>query len=133
VELLKTPEWRERLIAEVEGRAVGFLQIIDPACEDSHYWGEVPENLRTIDLWIGEESDLGKGYGTQMMHLALARCFAVPEVVAIIIDPLASNTHTHRFYERLGFRFVERRRFGDDDCLVYRLERSDDTISNSNR
>ena len=95
--------------------------------------GDVPENLRAIDLWIGEERDLGQGYGTQMMHLALARCFAVPEVVAIIIDPLASNTRTHRFYERLGFRFVERRRFGDDDCLVYRLERSDDTISNSNR
>ena len=26
-------------------------------------------------------------------------------------------------YERLGFRFVERRRFGGDECCVYRLER----------
>ena len=29
-----------------------------------HYWGEVPENLRAVDLWIWNESDLGKGYGT---------------------------------------------------------------------
>ena len=60
-----------------------------------------------------------------MMHLVLARCFAVPEVMAIIMDPLASNTHAHRFYERLGFRFDVRRRFGEDDCLVYRLAWAD--------
>jgi aminoglycoside 6'-N-acetyltransferase len=125
VELHKTPEWREQLIAEVAGRPVGFVQIIDPAREESHYWGDVPENLRAIDLWIGNESDLGKGYGTQIMHLALARCFAVSEMAAIMIDPLARNTRAHRFYERLGFRFVGRRRFGDDDCFVYRLERAE--------
>jgi aminoglycoside 6'-N-acetyltransferase len=60
-----------------------------------------------------------------MMHLALARCFAAPDVVAVLIDPLASNTRSHRFYERLGFRFVECRRFGEDECFVYRLERSE--------
>lgn len=42
---------------------------------------------------------------------------------AVLIDPLASNTRAHRFYERLGFRLVGPRRFGDDDCLVYRLDR----------
>jgi aminoglycoside 6'-N-acetyltransferase len=46
-------------------------------------------------------------------------------VTAVIIDPLAANTRAHRFYERLGFRFVERRGFGDDDCFIYRLERAD--------
>jgi aminoglycoside 6'-N-acetyltransferase len=44
-------------------------------------------------------------------------------VEAVVIDPRADNTRAHRFYERLGFRFVERRRFGEDDCFVYRLER----------
>jgi aminoglycoside 6'-N-acetyltransferase len=42
----------------------------------------------------------------------------------VLIDPLASNTRAHRFYERLGFEFVERRRFGEDDCLVYQLLRA---------
>jgi aminoglycoside 6'-N-acetyltransferase len=81
--------------------------------------------LRAVDLWIGDEADLGKGYGTRMMELALARCFAGPSVSAVLIDPLASNHRAHRFYERLGFRFVERRRFGKDDCFVYRLDRAD--------
>ncbi|MGV0028297.1 GNAT family N-acetyltransferase [Phormidesmis priestleyi] len=125
IELDRTPEWREQLIVELKGRPIGFIQIIDPALEESHYWGEVPMNLRAIDIWIGEATDLGKGYGTTMMQLALARCFADPLVTAVLIDPLASNTRAHRFYKRLGFQFVEPRRFGEDDCFVYRLNRAD--------
>ncbi|MEG5061467.1 GNAT family N-acetyltransferase [Microcoleus sp. A2-C5] len=125
IELDRTPDWREQLIAELDGRAIGFIQIIDPALEDSHYWGDVAANLRAIDIWIGEKTDLGKGYGTQMMQLALVRCFSDSAVTAVLIDPLASNTRAHRFYERFGFQFVEPRRFGDDDCFVYRLNRAD--------
>ena len=124
-ELDRSPDWREQLIAELDGRPIGFVQIIDPAREDSHYWGDTPGGLRAVDIWIGEETDLGQGYGTIMMDLALARCYADPAVTAVLIDPLASNTRAHRFYQRLGFRFVERRRFGDDDCFIYRLNRSD--------
>lgn len=124
-ELARTPPWREQLVGEVDGRPVGFIQIIDPAEEESRYWGDAPPNLRAIDIWIGEAGDLNRGYGTAMMRLAIARCFAPPEVTAILIDPLASNTAAHRFYERLGFRFVERRQFDEDDCFVYRLERGD--------
>ena len=123
VELSRSPDWREQLIAELDGRSIGVIQIIDPAREESHYWGDIAANLRAIDIWIGEASDLGKGYGTQMMQLALARCFADTAVTAVLIDPLVSNTRAHRFYERLGFERIEQRRFGDDDCFVYRLSR----------
>jgi aminoglycoside 6'-N-acetyltransferase len=122
-ELPRQPEWRELLIAEAEGRPIGVLQIIDPAEEETHYWGEVAPDLRAIDIWIGEEADLGRGYGTAMMRLALERCFAEASVSAVLIDPLASNERAHRFYERLGFERIERRRFGPDDCYVYRLDR----------
>ena len=123
-ELDHHPDWREQLMAEVDGRPVGFIQVIDPAREDSHYWGDCAANLRAIDIWIGEASDLGRGFGTQMMKLAIERCFANPSVMAILIDPLESNTRARKFYERLGFRFIEPRRFGDDDCSIYRLDRT---------
>lgn len=113
----------EILIAEHDGRPIGALRIIDPAQEETHYWGDVPDNLRAIDVWIGAAADRGRGFGTCMMTLAINRCFAAPRVSAILIDPLATNTAAHRFYERLGFRFVEQRRFGNDECCVYRLER----------
>jgi aminoglycoside 6'-N-acetyltransferase len=122
-ELRRFPEWREQLVAELDGRPIGFVQIIDPALEDTHYWGDCPPNLRAIDIWLGEPSDLGKGYGTVIMRQALERCFADPAVTAVLLDPLASNVRAHRFYERLGFQFVERRMFDEDDCFVYRLER----------
>jgi aminoglycoside 6'-N-acetyltransferase len=124
-ELDRSPDWREQLIAEIDDRPIGFIQIIDPAREDSHYWGDIAPNLRAIDLWIGEEADTGKGYGTEMMQRALDRCFAHPSVTAVLVDPLGNNTSAHRFYERFGFRFVEERRFGEDDCWVYRLDRGD--------
>lgn len=124
-ELRHNPSWREQLVAEVDGVAIGFVQIIDPAEEDSHYWGDVADDLRAIDIWIGEADYLGRGFGTTMMQQAIERCFAAANVSAIIIDPLASNIRAHRFYQRLGFKPVGRRMFGDDDTLVHRLERAD--------
>ena len=125
LELARSPDWREQLIAELDGRPIGYIEIIDPAREDSHYWGDMPEGFRAVDIWIGEAADLGKGYGTSMMRLALERCFADPAVTAVLIDPLAANTRAHRFYERLGFKFVEVRHFGEDRCFVHRLNRRD--------
>lgn len=122
-ELPRRPPWREQLIAELDGRPLGFLQIIDPLEEETHYWGAVAPNHRAIDIWIGEAEDLGKGYGTIMMELALERCFAEEQVEAVLIDPLVSNERACRFYEKIGFSLLERRLFGEDDCYVYRLER----------
>ena len=74
-------------MAELSGRPIGAMQIIDPRTEQTHYWGEGEPNLRAIDIWIGAASDLGKGYGQTMMRRAFQICFADPGVTAIIIDP----------------------------------------------
>lgn len=128
------PDWAEdigltspafqTLIGERDGRPVGFVQIIDPAEEPTHYWGDCAPDQRAIDIWIGEADCLGQGLGTQMMTQAIERCFAAPGVTAILIDPLATNTDARRFYRRLGFEEVGPRRFGDDDCMVMRLMRA---------
>ena len=122
-ELAHQDDVQEVLVAEVDGRPIGVVQIIDPANEHTHYWGDIEQHLRAIDIWIGDAADLGHGHGTRMIRAALDRCFAPPEVTAVVIDPLASNTDAHRFYARLGFVPVGRRTFGTDDCLVLRLER----------
>ncbi len=124
-ELAQQGPFSKYLIAEEESRPIGVMQIIDPAREETHYWGEIAENLRAIDIWIGEEADLGRGLGTEMMRLALAYSFGAPEVTGVLVDPLESNRRAHRFYERLGFSLLGPRRFGEDDCLVYRLARAD--------
>lgn len=122
-ELKKNSPYSEFLIAIVDDQPIGVVQIIDPKNEETHYWGNVEENLRAIDIWIGEKIYLNKGFGTQMMKLVIERCFSEPEVKAIIIDPLVSNKAAIRFYKRLGFEFVEYRTFGKDECMVMRLDR----------
>jgi aminoglycoside 6'-N-acetyltransferase len=124
-ELAAQDEHNQYLIAELDGRPIGAMQLIDPHRESSHYWGEIAPNLRALDIWIGEPDCLGKGYGETMMRLAFQLCFADSAVTAIVIDPLASNERAHRFYRRLGFKPVGDRRFGDDDCLVHELTRED--------
>lgn len=124
-ELPREVDWRELLIAEHAGRPVGMLQIIDPAIEESHYWGDAAPNQRAIDIWLGDGADLSRGFGTQMMRLAIERCFTDPSVTAVLVDPLATNERARRFYDRLGFKRIERRMFGEDDCYVYRLARDD--------
>ena len=128
-------DWREELaeqsaisfyrIAEVGGRPIGVMQIIDPHLEPTHYWGEIEPGLRALDIWIGPKDALGRGWGTEMMRQALDACFVDPQVHGVVIDPLASNADAHRFYQRLGFRPEGRRMFGDDDCLVHQLTRAD--------
>ena len=124
VELNRNPKWREQLVAELNGEPIGFIQIIDPYLEETKYWGKVEKNKRAIDIWIGDENNLNKGYGTIMMKLAIEKCFKNESVDGILIDPLKSNTKAHRFYERLGFTFVEERIFENSACYVYELQRN---------
>ncbi|MEQ8936862.1 MAG: GNAT family N-acetyltransferase [Amphiplicatus sp.] len=122
-EIAADPNWRRFWIAEASGRAVGVLIDIDPAREESHYWGDCGPGLRAFDIWIGEAEARGRGVGAEIMRQALAAAFADAAVEAVVIDPLASNERAIRFYERIGFKQIERRRFGADDCLVMRLDR----------
>jgi aminoglycoside 6'-N-acetyltransferase len=89
----------------------------------------VPKGLRALDIWIGDAAALGQGHGTEIMRQGIAHCFVDPSVTALLVDPMEDNTRAHRFYERLGFRYVETRRFGPDECAVYRLVRPKTTPS----
>jgi aminoglycoside 6'-N-acetyltransferase len=123
IELHQKPAWREQLIAELKEEPIAMVQIIDPYLEETQYWGAVEKTKRAIDIWIGEEENLNRGYGTQIMNLAIERCFSDQEVDGILIDPLKSNTKAHRFYERLGFEFLEERTFTETVCYVYELKK----------
>jgi len=115
-------DWREQFIAEVGGHPIGFLQVMDPE-QEGQYWGCIEPGHRAIDIWIGEKAYLGRGYGTRMMKLAIARAFADPSVSAVLVDPREANRGACRFYERLGFEYVVKRCLDDEYCAVYRLTR----------
>ena len=112
--------WQQIYIATANGEPVGVIIVLDPSCDPTGYWGDLGPNVRAIDLWIGEPDWLGKGVGTQMMRKAIDMYRANEGVTTFYVDPLISNERAHRFYERLGFRRIDQRRFGEDECYVYR-------------
>lgn len=124
-ELARKVAWGEQLIAEHDNRPIGFIQIIDPAEEPTHYWGHVEPNRRAIDIWIGAPEHRNRGFGSQMMRLALDRCFTDPAVQTVIIDPLGSNTRAIRFYERIGFRHMGVRWLNRKEIAVMQIDRAD--------
>ena len=123
-ELERDVPWRELLIAEEEGRPIGFIQLTDGAEEESHYWGDVAPGTWALDIWIGSPDDRGRGLGTEVMHAALRRIFDHHGADMVVIDPLVDNRRAIAFYGRLGFERVGIREFGGDECQVMRLMRS---------
>ena len=113
--------WQEVWIAEVEGRAIGVVILLDAHTEPSRYWGDVSPSTYAIDIWIGELDALHRGHGTTMMRHVIERAFDELGAHKILIDPLIRNTDAIGFYKQLGFRKVGPRRFGDDDCLVLEI------------
>jgi aminoglycoside 6'-N-acetyltransferase len=113
------------LIAELDGRPIGFIQITDPMRDASRYWGEPQPGFKAIDIWIGEPDARGGGHGRDMMSQAIGLCFADPAIDHILIDPIATNHEAIAFYRKLGFVFLENRTFGADVCAVHRLTRDD--------
>lgn len=124
LELCRQVAWREFLIAEVNSVPIGMVVLINALEEESHYWGsDAPADAWAIDIWIGESVNRSLGYGTQMMRLALDRCFGARGAGSVVIDPLETNLRAIEFYRRLGFEEVGPRRFGNDDCLVMSIDR----------
>ena len=124
-ELTRDVPWRELLIAEEDGHPIGFVQLIDAAEEESHYWGEVEADTWAIDLWLGSPADRGRGLGSQVMRAAILRAFDEHEARTIVIDPVATNVRAIAFYERLGFARIGPRELDGELCLVMRLRRGD--------
>ena len=115
--------WRELLIAEEDGRPIGFQQLIHAVEEESHYRGAVEQGTWAIDIWIGSPSDRGRGLGTQAMQAAISRIFEQHGADSVVIDPQVGNRQAIAFYERLGFAPVGERELDGETCLVMRLAR----------
>ncbi|MGL4759755.1 MAG: GNAT family N-acetyltransferase [Patescibacteria group bacterium] len=123
-QILKPSPYVQILIATLDKTPIGVVQICDPHNEETHYWGEIDQNLRALDIWIGDIKNTSKGYGQRIMELALNCCFEDLKVTSVLIDPLLTNTRAINFYNRVGFEYLETRLFNEtDNCYVMMLTR----------
>src|SRR6188474_3389904 len=49
-ELASQSDVSQYFVAELDGKAIGALQIVDPHLEPTQYWGPIEPGLRAIDI-----------------------------------------------------------------------------------
>lgn len=84
-----------------ELRPIGHANIRD--FSNSHGTAE-------IGITLGDRSERGKGYGTEVVRLLLAYAFKHLNVWNVWLDTAAYNVAAIRAYEKAGFREIGRRR-----------------------
>jgi aminoglycoside 6'-N-acetyltransferase len=105
-------ELNEDLVVMLDGRPVGLVQRCRLA-DYPDYRDEiaqavpVPDGAFTIDYLIGEADLIGKGLGTRMLIVAIARVWLDhPDASCIIVPVNAANIASWRALEKAGLRRV---------------------------
>ena len=121
----------ELWISYIGDKPFGFLMtslVEGPYKYDDHIdkWYEEGKETITLDLLIGPEEFLGKGFGHRMIQEFLLDKF--PNEFKVLIDPEASNTKAIHVYEKAGFKKIEQFAQTHDDpnlCWMMHLKIDD--------
>lgn len=83
---------------------------------------EIPGTF-SIDLFIADEKNLNKGYGTQIVKAFARYIFEHFAAKKILIDPASSNLRAIRCYEKAGFKFVKEAFDGVTYCTILEMNK----------
>lgn len=93
-------------IIELNKNKLGYIQFYnahDFPREDGLTLDELPPSLAAFDIYIGDASYIGKGYGTLIMEQFL-KDYIDPYFEACFVDPNLKNKAAIRAYEKVGFK-----------------------------
>lgn len=96
-------------VAEVDERPIGFVQFYRLRPADSEEFGyRLPERTFGLDLFIGDPSLWGQGFGTLLIILTVKYLATEKGVKRVVADPRADNPRSIRALEKAGFRRVRK-------------------------
>lgn len=111
-------------IAMLHGRAIAYAQsYVAIGCGGGWWEEETDPGVRGIDLFLSEDTHLGRGLGTQVVTALVKLLFRDPTVTRIQTDPDPTNMRAIRCYEKSGFRRVKTIVTPDGPALYMLLER----------
>jgi len=88
---------------------IGFMQNYRVIEKDQLAFGyQKKQIIYGMDMFIGEPTLFGKGYGTQMVIKFVNDLFLTTDAEIIILDPKITNTRAIRCYEKCGFVKVKK-------------------------
>lgn len=103
---------------------IGYIQCSDLyayriKCKDPKgVFTEEDPGTFCIDLFVGEENYLDKGYGTKIVESFIKKIILDFNPKKILIDPTIDNKRAIRCYEKAGFKFLRYDNNGIKDCYV---------------
>jgi RimJ/RimL family protein N-acetyltransferase len=117
---LEGREPTDHYLIVVGGRAIGMIQTY--LVSDYQDWEEIVQvgpGVAGVDILIGEEDQVGRGLGPQILAQFVRDVVTAGAVVATVEK---SNRRSWRAFEKAGFRHV---RDVEEDGLPHRLMRLD--------
>lgn len=111
----------------LDKKPVGYIQYCDLyayktlCAKPTGSMKDEPKGTYCVDLFIGEEDYLNKGFGTGIVKSFINILLAKSEVKRILIDPSCKNTRAIRCYEKVGFKFLRETFDGVETCYVMEL------------
>ncbi len=85
---------------------IGYIQYYDRydwlPSDYAFEFKDFPKSLAAIDVFIGEESYIGKGIGSKAIDM-FAHDHVLPHFDACMVDPDTINTNAIRAYQKAGF------------------------------
>lgn len=111
-------------IAYDASERVGYIQSYVAAEAGNGWWpDERDPGVRGIDLFLADESRLGKGLGTRVIQDFVDFLFGDASVTKIQVDPAPDNARAIRAYEKAGFRATGRVITPDGEALLMVVDR----------
>jgi RimJ/RimL family protein N-acetyltransferase len=104
------------ILMNTDGHSIGYFQ---------SYW--LSDNLIGIDQFIGDDSLINQGVGTNAIKMFTSLLFERLNPDSIVLDPDPSNHRAIRCYEKVGFRFYSVEVLDDGkQAYMMKLERNAD-------
>ncbi len=92
-------------IIVLNNKDIGYIQSY---VEDNLELYEISEKAMGLDLYIGEQSFLNKGFGTEIIREFIEKhIFSNSQIKYAVIDPNITNKRAIRSYQKAGFSFVK--------------------------
>jgi aminoglycoside 6'-N-acetyltransferase-1b/aminoglycoside 6'-N-acetyltransferase-2 len=93
----------ESWMITLDERPIGFLQSYNAGRASGDWWLDEDTSTRGIDLFIGDESLIGRGIGPAIVRAWVEKVFVDETVTSIIVDPHPDNARSIRCFEKAGF------------------------------
>lgn len=115
----------QSFVITLDERPIGFLQSYNANRASGDWWPFEDVSTRGIDLFIGDESLVGRGIGPLVVRAFVDRLFVDESVQSVIVDPHPDNARSIRCFEKAGFVDEGEMETPDGRARMMRLRRED--------